>query len=247
MIRGPWEGQSHRTFDSQTKSSEYEQTESPTGRPLVLVKQNQNKLIRCRAGTEKKECSFRLCGIYLQEGWSYFISVSKFPSPIQPLATKPRGHLGITLPTIFVSVQLLFPWLDQALWSQISDSLLCVCCMFSCSVVSDSATPWTIACQASLSVEFSRQEYWSRLPFPSPGDLPNPGMKPTSLVSPALTGRFFTTGTTWEALLRASLFPVHCLHLLVFREGTQYYQKFQEMLQIWLLWVSDVKVRFLRS
>ena len=43
------------------------------------------------------------------------------------------------------------------------------------------ATPWTIACQASLSMEFSQQEYWSGLPFPSPGDLPNPGIEPGSL------------------------------------------------------------------
>ena len=42
------------------------------------------------------------------------------------------------------------------------------------------ATPWTIALEASLSVGFSRQEYWSGLPFPSPGDLPNPGIKPRS-------------------------------------------------------------------
>ena len=50
----------------------------------------------------------------------------------------------------------------------------------SCSVVSNSATPWTIAGQIPLSVEFSRQEYWSGLPFPSPEDLPDPGIKPTS-------------------------------------------------------------------
>ena len=48
------------------------------------------------------------------------------------------------------------------------------------------ATPWTVACQALLSMEFPRQEYWSGLPFPSPGDLPNPGIKPTSPVSLAL-------------------------------------------------------------
>ena len=47
---------------------------------------------------------------------------------------------------------------------------------------------------------FSRQEYWSRLPFPTPGDLPNPGVEPVSVVSPALAGRFFTTSATWEAL-----------------------------------------------
>ena len=51
-------------------------------------------------------------------------------------------------------------------------------------------TPWTIACQAPLSMEFSQEEYWSGLPFPFPGDLPIPGIKPTS---PALAGRFFTT------------------------------------------------------
>ena len=52
------------------------------------------------------------------------------------------------------------------------------------------ATPWTIACQPSLSMEFSRQEYWSRLSFPTPGDLPDPGIEATS---PALVGGFFTT------------------------------------------------------
>ena len=55
------------------------------------------------------------------------------------------------------------------------------------------ATPWTVAYQVPLSVGFSRQEYWSGLPFPSPGDLPNPGIEPSSLVSSALAGGFFTT------------------------------------------------------
>ena len=63
--------------------------------------------------------------------------------------------------------------------------------LFSCKVVSDSfATPWTVAHQAPLSIGFPRQEYWSRLSFPSPGDLPDPGFKP---VFPALAGRLFTT------------------------------------------------------
>ena len=69
----------------------------------------------------------------------------------------------------------------------------------SCSVISILATLWTVACQAPLSMGFSRQEYWSGLPFPSPGDLPDPGIEPTSLASPALAGRFFTTSATWEA------------------------------------------------
>ena len=51
-------------------------------------------------------------------------------------------------------------------------------------------TPWTAACQTSLSTGYSRQEFWSGLPFPSAGDLPDPGIKPTS---PALASGFFTT------------------------------------------------------
>ena len=51
-------------------------------------------------------------------------------------------------------------------------------------------TPWTVTCQTPLSMEFSRQEYWSGLLFPPPGDLPNPGTEP---MSPALAGGFFTT------------------------------------------------------
>ena len=66
-------------------------------------------------------------------------------------------------------------------------------CAHACWVVSDSATRWTVALQASLSMGFSRQEYWSGLPFSTPGDLPNPGIKPTSLVYPALARGFFTT------------------------------------------------------
>ena len=54
-------------------------------------------------------------------------------------------------------------------------------------------TPWTVACQDPLSMEFSRQEYWSGLPFPTPGDLPDPKIKAASLASPALAGGFFTT------------------------------------------------------
>ena len=61
------------------------------------------------------------------------------------------------------------------------------------------ATLWTIACQAPLSMGFSRQEYQRGLPWPLPGDLPDPGTEPTSLASPSLVGGFFTTSTTWEA------------------------------------------------
>jgi len=65
---------------------------------------------------------------------------------------------------------------------------VCVCVCV-CSVILDSVTSWTVTPQAPLSVEFPRQEYWCGLPFPSPGDLPNPRIE---LASPALAGRFFT-------------------------------------------------------
>ena len=63
-----------------------------------------------------------------------------------------------------------------------------------------SVTQWTVTRQASLSMGFSRQGYWSRLSRPPPGDLLDPGIEPASLMSPALAGGFFTTSTSWEAL-----------------------------------------------
>ena len=62
------------------------------------------------------------------------------------------------------------------------------------------ATPWTVAPQTPLSMGFPRQEIWSELPFPAPKTLPDPGIKPVSLVSPALAGRFFSTSANWKAL-----------------------------------------------
>ena len=65
--------------------------------------------------------------------------------------------------------------------------------LLSCQIVSDNfATPWTVVCQAPLSMGVFRQEFWRSLPFPSPGHPPNPGIKPLSLMSAALAGRFFT-------------------------------------------------------
>ena len=61
-------------------------------------------------------------------------------------------------------------------------------------------TSWTIAQQAPLSMEFSRQEYWSGLPFPSPGDRPNPGTEPASVATPAYHC------TTWEILIKNKIY-----------------------------------------
>ena len=70
-----------------------------------------------------------------------------------------------------------------------------VCCLISC--VQLFATTWTVFCQAPLSTGFSKQAYWNGLLFPFPGDLPDPGIEPTCLVSPALAAGFFTPSSTW--------------------------------------------------
>ena len=83
-------------------------------------------------------------------------------------------------------------------------------CMSVCSVRSYSLQPHGlyVACQAPLSMEFYRQD-WSGLLCPPPGDLPDPGIKPVSLMSPALAGEFFTTSATWEGLTYAQYSPIH--------------------------------------
>ena len=81
------------------------------------------------------------------------------------------------------------------------------------------ATLRTVACQAPLSMRFSRQQYWSELLCPLPGDLLHPGIEPMSLKSPALEGRFFTASATWELpfrLLAACHRNLACRHSLFF-------------------------------
>ena len=87
------------------------------------------------------------------------------------------------------------------MWAQLDPPGACVCvCVCECSVVSDSATPWTVARQALLSMGFSRQDYCSGWPFPPAGrTLSDPGIQPTSPVSPAWAGGSLTMRATWEA------------------------------------------------
>ena len=88
--------------------------------------------------------------------------------------------------------------------------------MNACSVVSNySATPWTVAPQDPLSVEFSRQEYWNGLLFPTSGDIPNPRIEPAS---PALAGKFFGKPDQISAPLHTALsfLKTICVH----REAT---------------------------
>ena len=94
--------------------------------------------------------------------------------------------------------------------------LTCMCMhaksLPSCPTLCD---PMDCTLPGSSDLGFSRQEYWSGLPCPPPGDLTSPGMKPTFLMSPALSGGFFTTSTTWEA-------PPTCMGLLKIVTATMY-------------------------
>ena len=78
---------------------------------------------------------------------------------------------------------------------------VCVCVFSHFSHVRLFVTLRIAAYQAPLSMAFSRQEYWSALPCPPPGDLPDPGIEPKSPMSASLAGRLLTTSTSWEALL----------------------------------------------
>ena len=111
------------------------------------------------------------------------------------------------------------PSLERASPFKLTDKInQCVCCMLICfSCVQLLETPWTIPHKATLSKGFSRQEYWSGLPFVPPGDLPAPGFEPKSLMSPALADRFFTTSTTWEPAhlaIQGVWTPGHALHTI---------------------------------
>ena len=75
-------------------------------------------------------------------------------------------------------------------------------------------------------MRFPRQEYWNRLPFPTPGDLPYPEVEPMSLVSPALAGGFFTTGATWKVIQRC-IFDHFAVHMKL----TQHFKS--AILQYW--------------
>ena len=104
-------------------------------------------------------------------------------------------------------------------WLEINLLLTCLCV---CSAASNSfETPCTVAHQAPLSMGFFQREYWSGLPFPSPGDLPDPGIKLTSSASPALAGRFFATEpegkSQWTCLLISIFFGTQVTKFAVFK------------------------------
>ena len=107
-------------------------------------------------------------------------------------SSRPRNRTCISC----IGRWILYHW---ATWETHRDVQTRACVLSRFSRVWLFATLWTVACQDPLSKRLSRQEYWSALPCPPPGDSPNPGIKPVSLMSPALADEFFTIRATWEA------------------------------------------------
>ena len=122
-------------------------------------------------------------------------SGSPFPSPGDPPnpGIEP-GCPALKADSLLTELQEK-PW--ASMWILINSTVLCVSRF---GYVQLFVTVFTVACQALLSMGSSRQEYWSGLPCPHPGNLPDPGIKPESLMSPALVGGFFMTSTSWGAL-----------------------------------------------
>ena len=110
---------------------------------------------------------------------------------VTPLKLDFKFHFCLSIYVIELSVSAYLNF-------QFSQGIIgmCVCVL---SHVQLFAAPWTVAHQVPLPMGFSRQEYWNGLP--PPRDLPNPEIEPISLVSPALAGEFFTTGTTWDYIV----------------------------------------------
>ena len=145
-----------------------------------------------------------------QSGWNIYIYIySKLKSQSEKKCVLPKW-------TKFVhgdrNEKSSCPWVHgledwEVLWanenvliSTVTYGCVCVISCFRCFWLC--AIPWIVAHQASLSMGFSRQEYWSGLPCPFPGNVPDPRSEPASLMSPALAARFFTTSTAWNTLYR---------------------------------------------
>ena len=136
------------------------------------------------------------------------------PTLCDPMGCSPPGSSvhGIFQARVWSGLPFPSPWpknqnIKKKKRSNIITNSMCVCSVAqSCLTLFSS---WTIAHQAPLPMEFSRQKYWRGVPSPTPGDLPEPEIEPESLASPALAGGFFTTSAAWETNSIKTLKMVH--------------------------------------
>ena len=104
-------------------------------------------------------------------------------------------------------------YFSSTIWHWVFLTVMCACVLSHFNCIQLFTPLWTVAHQAPLSMGLSRQEYWSGLPCPPPGDLPSPGIKPTSLISLALAGGLFSTSATWEAPYPYNSFYICQIHV----------------------------------
>ena len=121
-------------------------------------------------------------------------ALSHIQADLGPSFSSAKNFLWAVSRGYFSSLQLHFysvKWASSSLMPLYEDNIWC--CLVAQSCLPFLWPPWTVAHLVSLSVRFPRQGYWSGLPLPTPGDLPDPGIEPTSTVAPVLAGRFFTS------------------------------------------------------
>ena len=163
-------------------------------------------------------CLSLLQGICLTQGsnrWLLHWQVGSFPMSHQgsPVQLYILTHTYVCVCACIYTYTFFFIYFPQWFITAYEYSSLTIQCCAKSLQSSLLATPGTVAHQDPLPIGFSRRGYWSRLPCPPPGDLPNPGIEPSSLASPALAGGFSATITTWEAPMdRRILFFVHAIY-----------------------------------
>ena len=130
-------------------------------------------------------------------GWPV-VKILCFQCSVPFLVGELRSHMPHGSPILKIWKGCIFCKLKKKKTNTQTSGVAHTCRLSRFSRVQLCAMPWTVAFQAPLSRELFRQQCWSRLPCPSPGDLPNPWIKPASLTSSTLAGGFFTTRATWE-------------------------------------------------
>ena len=146
----------------------------------------------------RKACEWRAC-VTAAQGPSVFSHVTcpglstRSPTALGSLEAKPHTNGELMKQQVPATEGYGMTPSERCPGDHLRQIERCCCCYLRLF-----ATLWTVACQAPLSMGFSRQEYWSGWPCSPPGDLPDPGIKVKSPMSPALAGGFFTTSTTWN-------------------------------------------------